>query len=320
MATLTNSSFLLESDFLAGEDRDGERQEDTVTKIRDTMDNIWTRLRKGWGKKATIVKSIQGPPPRTYCTAYHRLAGGDEIFCDELDYTYPEEDFPCPEEDSPTLIRDSFIPPTTTDNPPCKTDPDLLTPDSGTFSPSEYENASPKKVPKSMSLQFPRVLKLPFSRSLNFCVFQPSSLTSPGMQPTTSSVSVGPNTPCSLLEEEEEDYDWDEEELTCNVCDRSFQTPRQLERHQLRKRHWGCDACDNLFNSLMDLEHHKEELNHWSDDEYESDEEYNYYGEEEDEESDCDCGCSYKDKLQLGHEDEEETEFGPEKEEQEMLL
>ena len=81
-----------------------------------------------------------------------------------------------------------------------------------------------------------------------------------------------------------------------------------------------CDACDNLFNSLMDLEHHKEELNHWSDDEYESDEEYNYYGEEEEEESDCDCGCSYKDALQLGHEDEEETEFGPEKEEQEMLL
>ena len=25
----------------------------------------------------------------------------------------------------------------------------------------------------------------------------------------------------------------DEEELTCNVCDRSFETPRQLERHQV---------------------------------------------------------------------------------------
>ena len=31
----------------------------------------------------------------------------------------------------------------------------------------------------------------------------------------------------------------DDESLTCNVCDRSFETPRQLERHQIRKRHWG---------------------------------------------------------------------------------
>ena len=69
----------------------------------------------------------------------------------------------------------------------------------------------------------------------------------------------------------------------------------------------------------MDLEHHKEELNHWSDDEYESEDEYNYYYEEEDEDSDCDCGCSYKDPRHLGQE-EEETEFGPDKEEQEMLL
>jgi len=211
------------------------------------------------------------------------------------------------------MTRDSFLPPSTVPATP-KTDHDLLTPDSGTYSPSDYENTSPTKVPKSLSLQFPKALRLPFSRSLNFCVFQPS-----GMQGTTSNVSVGPDTPCSLLEDEEEDYDWDEEELTCNVCDRSFQTPRQLERHQLRKRHWGCDACDNLFNSLMDLEHHKEELSHWSDDEYESEEEYNYYGEEE-EESECDCGCSYKDPRLLGHEDEEETEFGPDKEEQEMLL
>merc|ERR1719483_913136 len=193
MTTLTNSSFLLESDFLAGEDRDGERQEDTVTKIRGTMDNIWTRLRKGWGKKTTIVKSIQGPPPRTYCTAYHRLAGGDEIFCDELDYSYPEEEFPCAEEDSPTLIRDSFLPPENSPKPPEKSPKDLLTPDSGTYSPSECETRSPAKVSKSMSLQFPRVLKLPFSRSLNFCVFQPSSLS----EVQTSSSSV--NTPSSLL-------------------------------------------------------------------------------------------------------------------------
>ena len=147
---------------------------------------------------------ISGPPPRTYCTAYHRLAGGDEIFCDELDYTYPEEDYPCPEEDSPTMTRDSFLPPSTVPATH-KTDHDLLTPDSGTYSPSDYENTSPTKVPKSLSLQFPKALRLPFSRSLNFCVFQPS-----GMQGTTSNVSVGPDTPCSLLEDEEEDYDWGE--------------------------------------------------------------------------------------------------------------
>ena len=72
------------------------------------------------------------------------------------------------------------------------------------------------------------------------------------------------------------------------MCDRSFETPHQLERHQERKRHWGCDACDHLFNSLVDLEEHKvnnmdiigapyctnpqEEMEHWSDDEYESEE------------------------------------------------
>ncbi len=31
----------------------------------------------------------------------------------------------------------------------------------------------------------------------------------------------------------------DDEELTCNVCDRAFSTPRMLERHQQKKRHWG---------------------------------------------------------------------------------
>ena len=58
---ISNSSFLLDSDFLAGEgDRVNERQVDAVTKIKDTMDNIWTTLRRGWGKKNTIAKSIQG--------------------------------------------------------------------------------------------------------------------------------------------------------------------------------------------------------------------------------------------------------------------
>jgi len=310
MAALTNSASLLESDYLAyrQEGEEDRQQGDTVNKIRGTMDNIWTRLRKGWGKKTPVVK---GPPARTYCTTYHRLAGGDEVFCDELDYSYPEEEYPCPEVDSPTLTREAFI--TTTNKH------DLLTPDSGTYSPGEY--STPTKVPKSFSLQFPRVLRLPFSRSLNFCVFQQGghhTTQHPSLTNTTSTVSVSTTTHNSILEEEEEeDYDWDEEELTCNVCDRSFQTPRQLERHQLRKRHWGCDACDNLFNSLMDLEHHKEELNHWSDDDYESDDEYNYYYEEDEEESECECGCSYKHHHE---EEEEETEFGPDKEEEEMLL
>ena len=31
----------------------------------------------------------------------------------------------------------------------------------------------------------------------------------------------------------------DDEELTCNVCDRAFSTPRQLQYHQHKKRHWG---------------------------------------------------------------------------------
>ncbi|XP_075225725.1 uncharacterized protein LOC142326878 [Lycorma delicatula] len=72
------------------------------------------------------------------------------------------------------------------------------------------------------------------------------------------------------LEEEEEDFsdesDFDES-LTCNVCDRSFCSPRQLSQHQQKKRHFGCGACDSLFPSLMALEHHKEEFEHWSGDE-----------------------------------------------------
>ena len=37
----------------------------------------------------------------------------------------------------------------------------------------------------------------------------------------------------------EEDFDWGEEELTCNVCDRSFDTPWHLESHMVKRRHWG---------------------------------------------------------------------------------
>ena len=124
------------------------------------------------------------------------------MFCDELDYSYPEEEYPCPEVDSPTLTREAFI--TTTNKH------DLLTPDSGTYSPGEY--STPTKVPKSFSLQFPRVLRLPFSRSLNFCVFQQGghhTTQHPSLTNTTSTVSVSTTTHNSILEEEEEeDYDW----------------------------------------------------------------------------------------------------------------
>ena len=37
----------------------------------------------------------------------------------------------------------------------------------------------------------------------------------------------------------EEDYDWGDEELTCNVCDRSFLTPWDLDNHMIKRRHWG---------------------------------------------------------------------------------
>ncbi|KAK7792831.1 hypothetical protein R5R35_004407 [Gryllus longicercus] len=62
------------------------------------------------------------------------------------------------------------------------------------------------------------------------------------------------------------DYAYSHESVTCNVCDRSFSSPRQLAHHQQKKRHFGCSACDSLFPSLMALEHHKEEFEHWSGD------------------------------------------------------
>uniref|UniRef100_A0A8D9EAL2 C2H2-type domain-containing protein n=1 Tax=Cacopsylla melanoneura TaxID=428564 RepID=A0A8D9EAL2_9HEMI len=74
------------------------------------------------------------------------------------------------------------------------------------------------------------------------------------------------------LEEEDEDDEFSDESefdesLTCNVCDRTFCRPRQLEQHQQKKRHFGCSTCDTLFQSLMALEHHKAEFEHWSGDE-----------------------------------------------------
>ena len=44
---------------------------------------------------------------------------------------------------------------------------------------------------------------------------------------------------CNGLLVREEDYDWGDEELTCNVCDRSFLTPWDLDNHMIKRRHWG---------------------------------------------------------------------------------
>ena len=57
----------------------------------------------------------------------------------------------------------------------------------------------------------------------------------------------------------------EEEELTCNVCERSFHSVRRLEQHQQRQRHYGCSVCESLFPTLMALELHKETLDHWTD-------------------------------------------------------
>ena len=55
----------------------------------------------------------------------------------------------------------------------------------------------------------------------------------------------------------EEDCEWDDEDVTCNVCDRSFATPVHLESHMIKHRHWLCSLCDKLFNSSCELEYHK---------------------------------------------------------------
>jgi len=238
-----------------------------VGKVRGKMDIFWTSLTRPWWKSSKPKISGDFDSQRTYCAKYDRLAGGDEVFCDQLHYaTVQEED---------------------DDEDKGDTSPILLSPDSGHCSSSHsigMVTSNTSRICKSISLQFPRLTtaRLPFSRSTNF---SSSDLASSGSVATTPALSL-----------EEEDYDWDEEELTCNVCDRSFETPRQLERHQARKRHWGCDACDTLFNSVLELEEHKEEMEHWSDDEYESDGE-DEGDEDEDEDEECDCGCSSPPRL-----------------------
>lgn len=46
----------------------------------------------------------------------------------------------------------------------------------------------------------------------------------------------------------------DDEDVTCNVCDRAFCTPRMLDRHKQKKRHWGyIDLLDQNARSLNSL-------------------------------------------------------------------
>ena len=80
------------------------------------------------------------------------------------------------------------------------------------------------------------------------------------------------------------------------MCDRTFTTPWELEKHMIKRRHWLCSCCEKMFNSVMQLEHHKEMHGHWSDDEYDT----------VTEDSDEDENANAPDAIF-----EEETVFGP---------
>lgn len=108
----------------------------------------------------------------------------------------------------------------------------------------------------------------------------------------------------------------DDEDVTCNVCDRSFPTPVHLDAHMVKYRHWLCNTCDKLFNSIIQLEYHKvcrrlnnlfsglyldlqDSYGHWSD-EYETDTD------------DSDDDFNYFDNQDITHAIiEQETAFGP---------
>merc|ERR1712008_284187 len=103
--------------------------------------------------------------------------------------------------------------------------------------------------------------------------------------------------------DEDSDHSWDDEELTCDVCDRAFTSPRRLEYHQHKKRHWGCSLCDSLFSTNMSLEHHKDIYEHWSDDEFDSDDDDDDIEDGIDEEDFelYDMDEEYMDLLQRNH-------------------
>uniref|UniRef100_T1JK55 C2H2-type domain-containing protein n=1 Tax=Strigamia maritima TaxID=126957 RepID=T1JK55_STRMM len=83
------------------------------------------------------------------------------------------------------------------------------------------------------------------------------------------------------------------EDLTCNVCDRSFASARLLGRHQQKRRHFACSVCESLFSSLIMLEHHKEEYDHWSEDEGDSQD-----SEDGDDDADDEAGTKKSEEME----------------------
>ena len=51
--------------------------------------------------------------------------------------------------------------------------------------------------------------------------------------------------------------------VICLVCHRSFQTDRQLIRHQMRSKHLFCSVCEASFENIQDLKQHKDHHSHW---------------------------------------------------------
>lgn len=60
---------------------------------------------------------------------------------------------------------------------------------------------------------------------------------------------------------------WLDEQLLCNVCDKTFKSGSQLSKHQLERKHFCCSLCDAIFPTLISLEIHKKTLSHWTDEE-----------------------------------------------------
>ncbi|KAB7499564.1 hypothetical protein Anas_02775 [Armadillidium nasatum] len=108
-----------------------------------------------------------------------------------------------------------------------------------------------------------------------------------------------------------DDSDADDEDLTCNVCDRSYPTMQQLVSHQMRRRHYGCSICEDIFPTYMALEYHKRIYSHLSEDEDYYDEEEEEEEEEEDEEE--------EDEEERG-EYEEGEDFSEDEEEDDKLI
>lgn len=81
--------------------------------------------------------------------------------------------------------------------------------------------------------------KLPITDDANLSPSreEASAIASPMSIDTTTIAST--STPASEFFDNNFLEQWDEEELTCQVCDRSFATPNLLERHQQKRRHWG---------------------------------------------------------------------------------